>query len=150
VQIRRVLLLFALVLGLSALVASIAPPPETRDEAAEDTTVATSPAPPAMVMNPARVEFSARAAGGPPETRRVRVGSSFVMEVSVPKPGDVVVYGLGLRQSADELTPARFAVLAEPRGRYPVNFVPVDGEPRVVGRLAFVEPATVTPRRPDR
>lgn len=149
-QIRRVLLLFALVLGLSALVASIAPPPETRDEATEDTTVATSPAPPAMVMHPARIEFSARAGSGRPETRRVRVGSSFVLEVSVPKAGDVVVDGLGLRQSADPLTPARFAVLAEPPGRYAVRFVPVDGGPRVVGRLAFVEAATVTPRRPDR
>lgn len=149
-QIRRVLLLFALVLGLSALVASIAPPPETRDEAADDSTVSTSPAPPAMVTHPARVDFSARAASGPPETRRVREGSSFVLDVSVPKPGDVVVDGLGLRQSADPLTPARFAVLAEPPGRYSVRFVPVDGEPRLVGRLAFAEPVTVTPRRRDR
>ena len=148
-QIRRVLLLFALVLGLSALVASIAPPPDTRDEAAQDNTVATSP-PPAMVVQPARIEFSARAGSGRPETRRVRVGSSFVLEVSVPKPGDVVVDELGLRQSADPLTPARFAVLAEPPGRYAVRFVPVDGEPRVVGQVEFVQPATVTPRRPDR
>jgi hypothetical protein len=151
VQIRRVLLLFALVLGLSAVVASIAPPPDTRDEAAEDTTVATSPAPPAPARaEPIVVRFSA---GGQRETlptRRVPVGSSFVLEVSVPRPGDVVVDRLGLRQSADPLTPARFAALARPPGRHAIGFAPVRGERSVVGELEFVEAASVTRPQPAR
>jgi hypothetical protein len=150
VQIRRVLLLFALVLGLSALVASIAPPPETDDEATDDATVA-EPAPPLRpAQGPASVTLSARGAKAPPVTRRVRVGSSFSLEISVPGPGDVVLEGLGLRQTADPLTSARFELLAEPAGRYAVGFVPVDGERRTVGRLVFAEPVTVTPRRRDR
>jgi len=149
VQIRRVLLLFALVLGLSAIVASIAPPPDSRDEAAEDATVATTPASPAPARTePMVVRFSA---GGKRETspvRRVPVGSSFVLEVLVPRAGDVVVDELGLRQSADSLTPARFAVLAQPPGGYAIGFVPVTGERSLVGEVEFVEPVSVTrPRR---
>jgi hypothetical protein len=149
VQIRRVLLLFALVLGLSAIVASIAPPPDTRDEAADDTTVATTPASPAPVRtDPIVVRFSAGQKRETFPTRRVRVGSSFVLEVSVPRPGDIVIDGLGLRQSADPLTPARFAVLAQPPGGYAIGFVPVRGERSLVGEIEFVEPASVTrPRR---
>ena len=144
-QIRRVLLLFALVLGLSAVVASLAPPPEEAgdDERATDTTVATSPAPgPAVPRMPVRI-----AAGGPQVTRRVQEGSSFRLEVPVREPGDVVVDRLGLRQSADPHTPAQFYVLASPPGRYAVAFVPVLGDRRVIGHLAFVRPETVTQRQ---
>jgi len=145
VQIRRVLLLFALVLGLSAVVASLAPPPEEAgdDKRATDTTVATSPAPgPAVPRMPVRI-----AADGPQVTRRVQEGSSFRLEVPVREPGDVVVDRLGLRQSADPHTPAQFYVLASPPGRYAVAFVPVLGDRRVIGHLAFVRPETVTQRQ---
>jgi hypothetical protein len=145
VQIRRVLLLFALVLGLSALVASIAPPPEDSDE--EGTPTAEEPAPVRPGAMPKRLSVSARDRRA---THRVTLGSSFSLEVVVPGPGDVVLDGLGLRQSADELAPARFGLLAKPRGFHRVIFVPVDGERRVVGRLAFVDPATVTRPRRDR
>ena len=147
-QIRRVLLLFALVLGLSAVVASLAPPPEEAgdDEQATDTTVAASPPPgPAMPRMPVRI-----AAGGPKVTRRVREGSSFRLEVPVREPGDVVLDRLGLRQAADPHTPAQFYLLASPPGRYAVAFVPPLGERRVIGHLAFVTPETVTQRLRDR
>ncbi|MGH2836902.1 MAG: hypothetical protein ACRDJY_00970 [Thermoleophilaceae bacterium] len=145
-QIRRVLLLFALVLGLSALVASLAPPPEDPDEDGRDEAVPTveQAAPSSPEMDPRRVSIAVRPARARPSIRRVRTGSSFWLTVSVPDPGDVVVEGLGLRQSADPLAPASFALLAQPRGRHAVVFVPVDGKQRVVGRLVFVDPMTVT------
>jgi len=138
-----VLLLFALVLGLSALVASIAPPPETRDEP----TPTTAPAPPAAPVARAEpVAITVPAAPRPPVTRRVAAGSSFTLRVSAPQPGDVVIDGLGLRQSADPLAPARFDLLAEPPGRFAVSFEPLRGDRQVVARLEFVAAATVTPR----
>jgi hypothetical protein len=148
VQIRRVLLLFALVLGLSALVASIAPPPEEAEEPPEPAPTVASPAvrPPTDLSAP--ITLSARAHGAP--TRRVRLGSSFSLEVAVREPGDVVIAGLGLRQSADPQAPARFDLLARPAGRYAVAFVPLRGERRTIGWLSFVEPVTVTPRPRDR
>ena len=65
-------------------------------------------------------------------------------------PGDVVVDALGLRQTADPRTPARFYLLAQPAGRYPVEFEPLLGGRRVIGHLAFVGPETVTQRQRDR
>jgi len=149
VQIRRVLLLFALVLGLSALVASIAPPPGEDAEAPERESTVAAPAVRAPTDLSAPVRLPAPVRGGRPPIRRVETGSSFSLEVPVRETGDVVIDELGLRQTADPLSPARFALLASPTGRHAVTFVPLRGGRRVIGRLAFVEPATVTRRRPD-
>ena len=133
------LLLFALVLGLSALVASLAPPPETADDDPAETTATRAPTP----SLPHRTVAL-------PGSRRVPVGARFTLEVPVREPGDVVVDTLGLRQSADALAPARFELLADRPGRHEVEFVPLSGERRVLGRLEFAAAATVTPPRRDR
>ena len=101
-QIRRVLLLFALVLGLSALVASIAPAPD--DETEEPPATAVEP-PPATAPEPVAppLKVSAKGSGGPAPTRHVSVGAGFTLQVSVPEPGDVILDGIGLRESADPL-----------------------------------------------
>jgi hypothetical protein len=83
-------------------------------------------------------------------TRRVPLGSSFSLDVPVREPGDVVIDDVGLRQSADPHSPAHFELLASPRGRHYVGFVPVRGERRVIGQLVFARPATVTRRPHDR
>jgi hypothetical protein len=151
-QIRRVLLLFALVLGLSAVVASTAPQPDTTgdDEAGDTVSTAPSASPVPARSGPEVVRFSAGQRRGSLPTRRVPVGSSFVLEVSVPRPGDVVVDQLGLRESADPLTKARFAVLARPPGTYAIGFDPVRGERSLVGEVEFVEPGPVKPPQRDR
>ena len=151
-QVRRVLLLFALVLGLSAVVASLAPPPEKPgdEDRGTDTSVTTSPQSTGPAMRRMPIRIVARGPKARPVTRRVREGSSFALEVPVREPGDVVLDELGLRQSADPHTPAQFYVLASPPGRYAVAFVPVLGGRRVIGHLAFVEPETVTRRLRDR
>ena len=148
-QIRRVLLLFALVLGLSAVVASIAPPPEETDRDAGKT-VPEAGAPSAPFVRTPPVRLRAGATASPRVTRRVRAGSSFVLIVPVREPGDVVIDDLGLRQSADPHFPAHFELLASPPGAHYVGFVPALDRRRVIGQLDFVEPATVTPRRRDR
>jgi len=150
VQIRRVLLLFALVLGLSALVASIAPPPEGEGEKPVPESTFAPPAQTAVPLLKPAITLRVRRPGAKPPTRRVRAGSSFSRTVPVREPGDVVLEGLGLRQTAEPRTPAHFELLASPRGRQAVVFVPVRGRRRVVGLLAFVEPVTVTPRRRGR
>ncbi len=147
VQIRRVLLLFGLVLGLSALVASIAPQPSEDDQAPESTVAAPAVEPPADLSTPIRL--SAREDARIP-TRRVQLGSSFSLAVRVPEAGDVVIDDLGVRQTADPRAPARFDLLAYPAGTHAVGFVPLRGERRPIGQLEFVEEATVTPRRRDR
>jgi hypothetical protein len=150
VQLRRVLLLFALVLGLSALVASLAPPPEEDEGGAEPAPTVPTPTARAPTDLSAPVRLPARVQGGRPPIRRVEAGSSFSLEVRVSEAGDVVIADLGLRQTAEPLTPARFDLLASPPGRHTVAFVPLRGGQRVIGRLAFVERAAVTPQRRDR
>ena len=142
-QIRRVLLLFALVLGLSAVVASIAPSPETDEEPPSRTTPAAKASPASVPTTPVHVTLR----GG---TQRVPAGSSFSLDVPVKEPGDVAIDSLGLRQSADPHTPAHFELLASPRGRHSVEFTPVLGERRVIGQLDFAEPETATRRPRDR
>ena len=147
-QLRRILLLFALVLGLSALVAALAPPPEEDEEPSErGSTVA---APRLQTDLSAPIRLPARAGSTRLRVRRVEAGSSFSLEVPVPEAGDVVIDDLGLRQTADPLSPARFDLLAAPLGRHAVGFVPVRGRRRLSGRLAFVAPRTVTRPRRDR
>jgi hypothetical protein len=150
VQLRRVLLLFALVLGLSAVVASIVPPPETREERDREPAGPAEPTrrPAAGPSGTLAFAVPADAREDRPRTRRAAAGSRLSVQVSVPEPGEVTLEGLGLRASADPRAPARFDLVARPNGRYAVVFVPLRGGARVVGRLEFADAATVRPRAP--
>jgi hypothetical protein len=139
-----VLLLFALVLGLSAVVASLAPPPERERKGSIDEEQPTLTTPSAGAQpapgQPEKVRFEAPDPADTSfktPTRLVEGGSSLSIVVAVPVPGDVVLDGLGLRQAADPLAPAHFEVLARPPGKYAVLYQPVTGDPRLVGRLEF-------------
>jgi hypothetical protein len=135
VELRRVLLLFALVLGLSALVASLAPAPSRnskgRDEGAQDAAIT----PPG---EPAAAQLLRFRSGARPATRRVAAGTRLAVDVQVSEPGDVQLGRLGIQQSADPLTPAHFDLLAPAEGRYDVIFDSVSAPSRLVGRIAVV------------
>jgi hypothetical protein len=129
VHIRRALLLFAIVLGMAALVASLSRPPEERtateprEERARGAETA-APEPPAADAPPRPVSFDA----GSTERRRLPAGRAATLEVSVDEPGSVEVPGLGLSASTDEHTPARFEVFPTRPGRYEILFTPADGD----------------------
>jgi hypothetical protein len=128
VHIRRALLLFAVVLGMAALVASLSGPIEDRrDEttarepsSSGPATATPSPAP----SLPAAISFDATR----DQTKKVSHGSTATIEVSVAEPGDVTILGLGLSAPAEPLTPARFDILATDAGRYELVFAPATGE----------------------
>jgi hypothetical protein len=135
VHIRRALLLFAIVLGMAALVASISRPPEkqTATEQSEEPSpgVGTSPeagpgtAAPAPADAPARpISFDA----GSRDRRRLAQGRAATVEIAVDEPGSVDVPDLGLTASADEHTPARFEIFATRAGAYAILFRPADGD----------------------
>lgn len=122
---RRALLLFAIVLGMAALVASFSRPPvqrtETRQRApVEPPTAAPAPSPGVTEA----LEFDA----GEDESERLRAGRPATLEVSVDEAGSVEIPGLGLSASADTLTPARFDVLPAREGEYEILFTPADGD----------------------
>jgi hypothetical protein len=136
VHLRRALLLFAIVLGMAALVASLSRPIEQRRD---DTTPREprEPGPPTATPAPApdlppALSFDA----AENESMRLRAGAAATLEVSVDEPGSVDIPGLGLSAPANPVTPARFDILANRPGRYELIFTPATGEPtEPAGRL---------------
>jgi hypothetical protein len=149
VHVRRALLLFAIVLGLAALAASLSRPSDDEpdrppDKAGTTTTDTTPQASPGeqettdVADNSATIELDA----ADDETRRLEAGRSASVEVAVKEPGQVTIPKLGLTGSADPLTPARFYVLVTAAGRFPIEFIPAGSdESRAAGTLV------VTPQK---
>jgi hypothetical protein len=138
VHVRRVLLLFAIVLGLAALAAAVSQPRQSAQErpAHERPTHTAVPGPAGEAT--AEIEFPARSEGRPP-TRRLSLGRSATLVVEVPRPGEVTVEGLGVVSAADPLTPARFELFGGQAGRHRVRFTPAGQEEAVtLGTLAIV------------
>jgi hypothetical protein len=129
VQLRRGLLLFALVLSAVSLGAALSAPREDRDEPA-----ATTPAPRTSTPAAAAIALSQPAPEVPPE-RRVRTGAHVVLRVSARQPGNVEIPGLGLLQPVAPGTPAVFDLLATRPGRYDVQLVTLSSERTKLGTL---------------
>jgi hypothetical protein len=125
VHIRRALLLFAIVLGMAALVASFSRPPENRTATERSEEPGPATAAPAPVDNPPRpISFDATSR----ERRRLEQGRAATVEIAVDEPGTVEVPDLGLTASADEHTPARFEVFPTRAGSYEILFRPAAGD----------------------
>jgi hypothetical protein len=144
VQLRRILLLFALVLGLSALVAALAPPPDDTRERADEPPTESAPR---SGDPPRALQLAVPTGTGRAPTRRAAPGARVSLEVVVSRVGEVELEELGLRQSADPRTPARFEFIAGAAGQVAVVFHPVAGRARLAGRLVFAKRAKVRPRR---
>jgi hypothetical protein len=142
VHLRRALLLFAIVLGLAAVAASVS---RSRDDApdssggVEATGTEARQAPTASPGVPAAVELTLFAAD--PTPQRIRAGQAATLFVEVEEPGQVAIPDLGVGAAAEPLTPARFDVLTRQTGRHPIEFEPAgaDGARVRVGTLVVVE-----------
>ena len=133
-ELRRALLLFAIVLGLAAIATSVSRPREEgRDRPSEPppaTAVATPRPGPAEPLELRFDQASRR------RTRRLEAGRPATVIVAVDEPGQVEIKDLGLSAAAEPLTPARFDVLVSDEGRYPVRFTPAaSSEGELVGTL---------------
>jgi hypothetical protein len=138
VHVRRALLLFAIVLGLAAIAASVSRPPDESNERAERPaeppatapTVSPGTAPPGATA----VELTFHASRD--QTRRLDAGQPASVVVEVVEPGLVEIPGLGLSAPGEALTPARFEVLVSEPGRYGITFTPADDDvPSPAGTL---------------
>ena len=125
-HLRRALLLFAIVLGMAALAASLSRPVDrqeaTRDEPRDTGPATASPAPTPSAPSPLSLDASER------DSVKLGAGEAATLEVSVDEAGAVEIPGLGLSASADALTPARFDLLANQPGRYELLFTPAAGD----------------------
>ena len=142
-ELRRALLLFAIVLGLAAIVSSLANPRVREDRPADRPAEADSPtrSSPTAEAQPTqrRVPEIRFAVGRPRKTETLKAVTAATVKVSVEEPGEASIEGLGLTAQASPLAPARFEVLSTTPGRYPVRFRAVpDTESRLLGFLQVV------------
>ena len=133
VELRRALLLFAIVLGLAAIATSVSRPPERRERAqapALSEPIA-SPRPGSTALREIVFAPAAR-----PSSRPLEAGTAATVVVEVPEAGQVEIEGLGLTGFADPLTPARFDVLTTQERSHRVRFRAAgSGEAQTVGTL---------------
>jgi hypothetical protein len=137
VELRRALLLFALVLGLAAIVTSISQPRESGRHRKPSVTPPEADAPTARPRPPLRSDGVVRfPRGRHPVVRALRAGEAAQVVVEVSQPGQVEIEGVGLSEPAEPETPARFDVLLAEPGRYEVAFTPAARvESRRIGTL---------------
>lgn len=130
-HLRRALLLFAIVLGLAAVAASVSrprendnPPPTTEAQRPPAVEPGTAPEAPAGESAPGSVEVTFDADS--PKAHRIGASQAATVIVEVPEPGQVSIDLLGQTDTAEPTTPASFDVLTSSPGRYPITFVPAD------------------------
>lgn len=141
-ELRRALLLFAIVLGVAAIVTSFARAPvEDEGTAGESggpartapTTPAASPSPAPGTTRGLRLNTRGRV-----EVLAVPAGRAVTVSVTASEPGQVEVPTLGRTASVEPLAPARFELLAREPGFHTIRYTPVGAsEPRTIGLLAF-------------
>lgn len=147
-HLRRAVLLFAIVLGLAAIAASVSRP---RDDPAERAAEPDGSAPAELPEEPPTVAPGAsddgpavRVTFDAAKGRTLELGPdrAATVLVAVDEAGQVEIPDLGLSEPATPLTPARFELFAPDPGRYEISFIPADGnEPRRAGTLAVQTPA---------
>jgi hypothetical protein len=139
VHLRRALLLFAIVLGLAAIVTTISQPPR-REATSPPSPGASGPAPvPTPVAGGVRrIRLSVE---GKPVRARLDAGRPATVTVTVRQPGQVDIRGLGLTDAAERSSPASFDVLTPRPGRYVVDFTPAGGSSaEMVGTIVVPPP----------
>jgi hypothetical protein len=148
VHIRRALLLFAIVLGLAAIAASVSRSPE---ESGESDSQPAAPSEAEQLPSPSVTSGDAAPVSGVRElvfeadrdqTRRLDAGQPATVLVEVDEPGLVEIADLGLSAPAAPLTPARFEIPASDPDRLEITFTAVEDDlPTAAGTLVVRESA---------
>ena len=137
---RRLLVLFAVLLGLTALATSLAPRPTgTRPGIVQQTPRPTAtPTPEPSAGSSRRIERTISADPGKPRARvQARVGDILALTVRGDVLDGVEIDELGKLEPIEPGSPARFEVLLERRGRLHVSLV--DAE-RLIGLVEVAGP----------
>jgi hypothetical protein len=119
VHLRRALLLFALILGLTALATAVAPPPPKSDNSP-----VAPPAPPPVQHDERTLNFPAPPPDGHARTHEVQPDDRVIVQVSAGAGGEATIPTLGQTAPVTGSVPARFDLIDLPPGRYEVMFAP--------------------------
>jgi hypothetical protein len=141
VHLRRALLLFAIVLGLAAVAASVSRPRDTNPPATTTTD-------PEQTQTVERSQLQGEAAPGSADVtfvvdharaHRIAAGQAATVVVEVPEAGQVSIDSLGMTSTAEPTTPASFDVLTSAAGRYPITFTPAGSSESLSAGTLVVE-----------
>jgi hypothetical protein len=125
---RRFLILVAVLMGLTALAASVAPrQPVTREDRAESTPTPAPAGSPSLAV----VEKTLTTSEG---DTRVTVNEGELVELTVTGAERDAVSVLGRIDSIDPTTPARFSLLAGEPGEHPIELLEAE---RRIGTLVI-------------
>ena len=123
---RRLLVVFAVLLGLTALATALAPRPTVRDGARvqPSPTPTATPAPERSETMSRRIERTISANAGRKRARvRVRVGDVLMLTVDGDVYDGVEISALGKLEPIEPGSPARFEMLLEEAGELRVGLV---------------------------
>jgi plastocyanin len=122
---RRILVLVAVLMGLTALAASLAPPPETLRQRGRTPTATAAPSPtPAPSSGTAgSVDLRLRATAMRPREVTAAVGDTVELTVTGDVVDSVEIPRLSLVEPIDRSSPAQFELYADAPGRYPVRLL---------------------------
>ena len=137
---RRLLVLFAVLLGMTALVTALAPRPTVRPGSAGGgvSTPTPTPSPTASAGSSQRLERTISANEGRPRAHvRVRAGDVLALTVRGDVFDGVEIAGLGKLEPIEPGSPARFEMLLDAPGEFRVGLLEAQ---RTVG-LIEVAPA---------
>lgn len=121
---RRLLVLFAVLLGLTALVTSLAPRPTVRQGGLGTPTATSTPSPTQVRERSRRIVRTISADAGRPRARVLaREGDVLALTVRGDVLDSVEIAGLGKLESVEPGSPARFEMLLDHRGEFRVTLL---------------------------
>jgi hypothetical protein len=123
---RRLVILVVVLMGLTALAASVAPTPETPRRGASQTPTP-SPPPATSAGDPAAVSLSVDG-GRQPQQVQAMVGDDLTLEVEADAIDTVVIDGLDAVEPVAPDSPAQFELFADRPGTYPIRLLDADRE----------------------
>jgi hypothetical protein len=126
---RRFLLIVAVLMGMTALAASIAPRDPTLRQGRATPTATPSPPEPAPANGVVEARVEEISADGRRDRVVVERGELLELVVSSPEIGSVNLEGLDRIEAVDPESAARFQILAEVPGEYPIELL--DDERRI-------------------
>jgi hypothetical protein len=134
VHLRRAILLFALVLGLTALAAAVSP--SRQGTIGSGSGVGPAAPVPASEAMPRQIVLDTRRARGRSQVLHARPNEHVVVSVLASSGGLATIPRLGRIATVSPAAPGRFDLLLPAAGRYDVMFEASDSnEPRRVGTL---------------
>jgi hypothetical protein len=135
-HLRRALLLFAIVLGLSAIVASVSRTDRGKHGAGAGHAEAPQALPQQGFARPVRVTFSSSDHN---RVRRVPVRHAVEATITARRAGLGAIGRLNVSGPTEPNTPARFEIFQTRPGRFPVSFTPAGtSDSKRLGTLVVV------------